>query len=314
MAIVMLLAGGVGIIQFSFIISTIQKAFPGLAKHKAFRQTIRFILVSPIILTVLSAIGLFFLIFLPVKVDKPYTSREGIILIASACYLWLNVAFNYFAAMLKSPGYPSTASEMEENGFKMDEGSVLCCKCDRMKSIDTHHCTTCGTCVTMMCHHCPFTSNCVGLKNYSYFFLFICYSNVGLLFAMYMTYEPFYQCMVPTRDRLDTLSWYHNGVCKKLGDFAILFIPVVFMAMFCGSMFLLQSLLLATNCSTIELLTKMQRSRNLTDFLQFIIKRIFKSKKSRFQVMFWHSREHWWQFLVPAFVPVQHGETLNLVV
>ncbi|XP_046849410.1 putative ZDHHC-type palmitoyltransferase 8 [Xenia sp. Carnegie-2017] len=281
MAIVMLLAGGVGIIQFSFIISTIQKAFPGLAKYKAFRQTIRFILVSPIILMVLSATGLFFLIFLSDNVDKPYTSRERIILIATACYLWLNATFNYFAAILKSPGYLLMASETEENGFKMDEGSVLCCKCDRMKSIDTHHCTTCGTCVTMMCHHCPFTSNCVGLNNYSYFSLFICYSNIGLLFAMYMTYEPFYQCTVPTSDHLGTLSWYHNGICKKLGDFAILFIPFVFMAMFCGSMLLLQSLLLATNCSTIELLTKMQRSQNPTDIIQFIVKQICKSKRSQ---------------------------------
>ena len=315
MALVLMLAGGVGIIQIAFIINTIQKACPGLNKYAAVRQTIRIIQVSPMVLMVASAIWFFFMVFLPVKVEHPFSSREGIFLILTACYLWLNVTFNYFAAMLKSSGYPPTALEMEESGLSCENDSILCYKCDRMKSHDTHHCGTCGTCVTMMCHHCPFTNNCVGLKNYSYFYLFICYSNVGLLFSMYMTCDPFYHCMVYSGEHLSLLPWYPPGLCRKLGDFAVIFIPVAFMAMFGAAMFLLQSLLLATDLSTIDLLTSLQRSPNLMKFGRMLLERILKHRKRRFRVMFLHSREHWWQFLVPYFnVPSQHMETIKLMV
>ena len=315
MALVLMLAGGVGIIQVGFIITTIQKACPGLTKYAAVRQAIRIIQVSPVALMVASAIWLFFLVFLPAKVEHPYSSKEGQILIIVASYLWLNVTFNYFAAMLKSPGYPLTALEIQESGLSMENDSILCFKCDRMKSCDTHHCATCGTCVTMMCHHCPFTNNCVGLKNYSYFYLFICYSNIGLLFSLYMTYDPFYYCMVNNDEGVSLLPWSPPGLCKKLGDFAVIFIPVAFMAMFAAAMFLLQTVLLATDFSTIDLLTKMQRSPNFMHFGRLLCDRIIRQKKRRFQIMFFYSREQWWHFLVPSFnVPTRHLETVKLIV
>ena len=315
MALILVLAGGVGIIQVAFIINTIQKACPGLNKHSGVRQAIRIIQVSPVAIMVASAIWLFFLIFLPVKVEYPYSSKEGLFLIIMACYLWLNVAFNYFAAMLKSPGYPLTALEIEEDGLHLENDSAVCFKCDRMKAPDTHHCGTCGTCVTMMCHHCPFTNNCVGLKNYSYFYLFICYSNLGLLFSLFMTYDPFYHCMVYNGEHLSSLPWHPPNMCRKLGDFAVIFIPVAFMAMFAGSMFLLQTLLLATDMSTIDLLTKLQKSRNVMQFGRMIIDRVLRYRKRRFQAMFLYSRERWWQFFLPNFnVPTRHLETIKLMV
>lgn len=314
MGLVLVLAGGVGIIQVSFILNTIQKVFPGLNKYAAVRQAIRIVQVSPIVFMVASAIWFFFLVFLPVKVEHPFSSK-GLFLIVISCYLWLNVTFNYFAAMLKSPGYPSTALEMEESGLSCGNDCILCYKCDRVKSCDTHHCGTCGTCVTMMCHHCPFTNNCVGLKNYSYFFLFICYSNLGLLFSLYMTYDPFYHCMVYSGKHLSLLPWYPPGVCRQLGNFSVIFIPVAFMAMFAAAMFLLQSLLLATDYSTIDLLTGLQQSPNLMQFGRVMLDRILRYRKRRFRVMFLYSREHWWQFLVPSFnVPSGHLETVKLMV
>lgn len=315
MAMVLVLAGGVGIIQVAFIINTIQKACPGLAKYPAFRQALRLIQVSPMILMVASAIWFFFLVFLPAKVPHPYSSKEGALLIFVACYLWLNVTFNYFAAMLKSPGYPLTGSEIQERGLSLENASILCSKCDRIKSCDTHHCATCGTCVNMMCHHCPFTNNCVGFKNYSYFYLFICYSNVGLLFSLYMTYTPFYHCIVYNGEHLSLLPWYPPALCRRLGDFAVMFIPVAFMAMFGAAMFLLQTLLLLTDLSTIDLLTKMQRLPSLGLFGRMLLVRIVSKNKRRFKVMLWHSREHWWQFFVPSFnVPKRHLETIKLMV
>lgn len=315
MAIVLVLAGGVGMIQVAFIINTIQKACPGLTKYTAVRQAIRIIQVSPFVAMIASAIWLFFLVFLPVKLKNPYSSKEGIFLIITACYLWLNVTFNYFAAMLKSPGYPLTVSEMEESGLSPEVDSILCYKCDRVKACDTHHCATCGTCVIMMCHHCPFTNNCVGLRNYSYFYLFICFSNIGLLFSLYMTYDPFYHCMVYNGEHLSLLPWYPPGICQQLGDFAVLFIPVAFMGMFGGAMLVLQTLLLLTDFSTIDLLTKLQRSPNLWHFGRLILDRIVRRKKRRFKVMFWHSREHWWQFFLPSFnVPSRHLETIRLMI
>ena len=315
MALVMVLAGGVGVIQVIFIVNTIQKVFPSLRHNRAIEKTIKFIQVSPIVAMVASAIWFFFLVFLPVKVKHPYSSKEGLFLVTVACYLWVNVTFNYFAAMLTSPGHPPTTQAMEEEGLTCENDCVLCLKCDRVKTTETHHCGTCGRCVTMMCHHCPFTNNCVGLENYSYFYLFICYSVVGLAFSLYMTHDAFYHCMVYSGEHLSLLPWYPPGICRKLGDYAVIFIPVAFMALFTLAMFCLQSLLLLSDWSTIDLLTNAQRSKNCAVFGQNLLKRIMNKKKRRLRIMFLYSRKYWWQFLVPNFnVPSQHMQTVRLMV
>jgi hypothetical protein len=87
------------------------------------------------------------------------------------------------------------------------------------------------------------------------------------------------------------------------------------MAMFAGAMFLLQTLLLATDFSTIDLLTRMQRSPNFTQFGRMLLDRILRHKKRRFRIMFYYSREHWWHFFIPSFnVPTRHLETIKLLV
>lgn len=315
MALVLMLAGGVGFIQVMFIINTVQKVFPGLRNFPAFQQAINIIQVSPMIFMVATAIWFFFVVFLPAKLEHPYSTKEGLLLIAVACYLWVNVTFNYFAAMLKSPGHPLTLQEMEEAGLSCDDDGVPCPKCNGVKTQETHHCGTCGRCVTMMCHHCPFTNNCVGLENYSYFFLFICYSVVGLVFSLYMTYDPFYHCMVYSSEQLSLLPWYPPGICRQLGDYAVLFIPVAFMAMFGTAMLCLQSVLLLSDLSTIDLLTGAQRSRKCGLFGKMLLKRIVENRKRRWRIMFYHSREHWWQFFIPSFnVPPRHMQTVKLMV
>lgn len=314
MALVLVLAAGVGLIQVIFIINMIQRACPGLHDYYAVQQAIRIIQVSPIVLMTASAIWFFFLVFLSVKFQHPYTTKEGLLHIVVACYLWANVTFNYLAAMLISPGHPLTAQEVEEEGLACENDCVLCLKCNRVKSPEEHHCTTCGKCVTMMCHHCPFTNNCVGLENYSYFFLFICYSVVGLLFSMYMTYDPFYHCMVYNGQHLSLLPWYPRGVCRKLGDYAVIFIPVAFMAMFSTAMLCLQSLLLVSDCSTIDLMTSIQRSKDYTRFARNLLKRIAARRKRRCRIMFLYSRQHWWQFFIPSFnVHPRHMQTVRLI-
>mgnify|MGYP000931637513 FL=1 len=53
----------------------------------------------------------------------------------------------------------------------------------------SHHCRTCGRCVSKMDHHCPWIVNCVGHQNHKSFLLFVIYLSLGSLYFLYRTYK-----------------------------------------------------------------------------------------------------------------------------
>jgi len=52
--------------------------------------------------------------------------------------------------------------------------NMLCPACEVICTADSRHCYICNECVERFDHHCQWINNCVGLRNHSYFFLFIC--------------------------------------------------------------------------------------------------------------------------------------------
>ena len=294
----------IGLIQGIFIITSLQTLFPRGSKKSWPYKCLKGAQTIPVLLILASAIWFFFVVFLPVEVSKPYSSFKGFLHILTACYLWLNVAFNYLAAMTVSPAYPETRQELEEDTEIELEVLNFCTKCTRVRDKGTHHCSSCNSCVMMMSHHCPFTNNCVGLDNFAYFYLFLLYCSIGLVFALYCSYASFVACMMNSLttpyDFTDN-TLYKRGMCSELGDYAAMFLVVAFMLVFILTMFFFHTFLLIADMSVIDLLKACQKLTYKDLLKSIFIARCLGRKKVLFRKMLYYRRENWWKFFLPSF-------------
>lgn len=295
MAFVWVIILSVGLIQGVFIISSLQTLFPRGSRKTWLYKFLKGLQITPVLFIFASAIWFFFLKILPIEVANPYSSLQGICYIIAACYFWLNMVFNYLAAMIVSPGYPETRQELEDDTDIHLESLKFCTKCTRVRDRGTHHCSSCNSCVMFMSHHCPFTNNCVGLNNFAHFYLFLLHCCLGLTFAAYCTYTPFMVCM------LNYASPYSTGMCNELGDYAVMFIVVSFLLVFILMMFCFHTFLLIVDMSMIDFL-KIVQKLTCKDWLKTIlIDRCLRRKKLLLRKLLLYRRERWWKFLFPGF-------------
>ncbi|KAK2570846.1 Palmitoyltransferase ZDHHC15B [Acropora cervicornis] len=296
MAFVWVIILSVGLIQGVFIISSLQTLFPRGSRKKCLFRVLKGLQITPVLFIFASAIWFFFVVILPIEVANTYLSLKSICYTFIASYLWLNMVFNYLAAMIVSPGYPETRQELEEDTDIHLDSLKFCSKCSRVRDRGTHHCSSCSTCVLLMSHHCPFTNNCVGLNNFAYFFLFLMQCSFGLVFAAYSTYQPFLSCMMYYKSAL-----YTADVCKELGDYAVMFLVVTFVLLFMFIMLSFHTFLLIVDISMIDFLKLCQKLTFKEWVKDVFIERGLQKKKVLLRKLLLFRREKWWKFLVPAF-------------
>ena len=141
-----------------------------------------------------------------------------------------------------------------------------CMKCNKDRPNRAHHCSVCGRCFMKMDHHCPWVFNCVGFRNQKIFFLFIIYTNIGLLIALIMFVaffcsSSFTDLVDITKDKKRNLDFSENNMLifgnkfKKIGDILMLCLVTgitFLMLLSVFSLFLSQIYLIKRNITNIE--------------------------------------------------------------
>ena len=144
------------------------------------------------------------------------------------------------------------------------EQKTKCEKCQKERPLRAHHCSVCKRCFMKMDHHCPWVFNCVGFRNHKIFFLFICYTLIGLLTALIMFIVFFcsdsFKVMYKNRKNR-RLDFAQNNMrifgdsFKKMGDvLMIIFVFIFTFFTFCSvlTLFFSQIYILSRNITNIE--------------------------------------------------------------
>lgn len=114
------------------------------------------------------------------------------------CFIYWNVVMwvCWITANRKDPGYIQTNAESYHRAIKQipyydkwkKRNAIinrLCHSCKCLRPLRAKHCRVCKRCVSYFDHHCPFIYNCVGLRNRTWFFLFVMSVAINCSFTIY---------------------------------------------------------------------------------------------------------------------------------
>lgn len=289
--------GMVGLMQIPIMVDLIRAFSPGCKLRRTTHWFIKAALVTGMSSFFIVGLSYFLLIFLPLSVDEPFYSCWGIVHVAFALWIWINLVFNYFMAVFVNPGTGSNqVLEKSKNGVDGE------CLTDGMKweTPCFHYCSVCQQNITYMDHHCPFTGNCTGLMNYSYFFLFLIYGALGLGYALWMSFSVFKLCV------LGKIWWVlgfadleQHDVCKEVGPHAYIFLAVLGGFYVTLNMTILQVLLLIADLSSYDILKNVTKLPVFTFACHRIRGKKFMDLKSRLNLMLLRQRPSFLYFLFP---------------
>ena len=284
----------VGLIQIPILMDVFRAFSPRCRVRRATHWFVKIILVTVMSLFFVIGLSYFFIVFYPLSVGQPFYHFWGFVHITFAIWIWVNLVFNYYMAVIVHPGRVETVATGKHSESIYDG--------KHWRPPSYHYCSVCQENVAYMDHHCPFTGNCTGLKNYSYFLLFLIYGVFGLGYALWMSFPFFNLCVL--RKVWWVLGYMQfieqQSVCTELGPHAYIGLAVLGGFYVTVNMTVLQLLLLFADLSSYDIL------KNLTEVSVFSLawQRFrdgkYKDPKSRMNVMLLHQRGNILQFLIPS--------------
>lgn len=177
----------------------------------------------------------------------------------------------------------------------------------------SRYCKVCDATILYMDHHCPFTGNCTGLRNYSYFYLWLIYITIGLGYAVVVSFPYFSECS------LSKLWWYlglvatfeQSEVCNQLGPNSNITFPVIGGLWVCWNMLVIQTILLLSDMSTYVALKNLVRLPLFRFMWQRMRGMKFREPNSRLNVLLLSQRPNPLWFLVPVYIPPTNPHHVN---
>ena len=82
------------------------------------------------------------------------------------------------------PGYLKKDNNDFLHLLEVVDCTQLCADCFTIRTSRSKHCSVCNRCVERFDHHCPWINNCVGVKNHTYFIIFVItmFSTIAIVF------------------------------------------------------------------------------------------------------------------------------------
>ena len=77
--------------------------------------------------------------------------------------------------------YKTKSVRIRQLGFVREY--KICQTCYIIRPLRSTHCNICDNCVVRFDHHCPWIGSCVGVRNYPYFFIYLCTLNLLQIFT-----------------------------------------------------------------------------------------------------------------------------------
>ena len=261
-------------------------------ESKTWYRIIRLILTIGVTLMILTYCFMAYYLWILPTFHNLFTF-EGLLHGVFFFYIWLNIVFNYFAVILTSPGRAYTLAQLQEEGYS-NENVHICKKCNRLKSTGTVHCTACGYCVRLASHHSYLLNNCLGLNNYSYYYLLLCYSCLGQVYGIYELFRPVQSCVLHK-----TISTVH---CEDPGDVLVKFLLLIAGLISTGSTLFFHSILLRVDKSQKEIITEIRSSSSYCKFLFKFLVNVFRRRlnRHRLQHLISERKPSWLDILLPS--------------
>jgi palmitoyltransferase len=126
-----------------YVIDTLMEPMFWFVDH--FTHALGPIFVFLVVVTLIVYVSIAYAIGMSFWLERSYIVT-GIALIIGN-WLLMNVAFNYWMALITSPGHPPERVILKEV-------TSICKKCISPKPPRAHHCSICNKCILKMDHHC----------------------------------------------------------------------------------------------------------------------------------------------------------------
>ncbi|KAF2075323.1 hypothetical protein CYY_003352 [Polysphondylium violaceum] len=311
------------VILLPLVTDALNNLFPNAKIGRIAQEVVGFLLVFVIITLIFIAVFLWYSVFLPYyfigKIDyynvfdilaEPNKQPNALGLCCQLIFTLImvsNVYYYYYQSITTNTWLPKISKKKQDDTLTSQQRETsLCSQCTEsgnggsgwstLKKEKSHHCRICKRCVDTMDHHCPFISNCVGKANHHYFFLFLAWTCIGVLYACFMSYYPFRDCLL-----INDWDAGQISTCIALGNFNFIFICSCVVMAPLAVIILWQFYLLYTSTTTVYLLRTLKHSPSYSNYLKWLYT-TFKQKGSisNFKSIFINWR--FYNFILPYYL------------
>lgn len=160
-------------------------------------------------------------------------------------------------------------------------------------------CSVCRCAISYWDHHCPFTGNCIGLRNYSNFFIGLCYGLIGGLYAVVISWHFFYNCNILPVVSKNPYEHDLDGQCEEIGANSYIFIPTFLLFWMTMCIVALHVIFLLADLSTQDVLNNWDKYQVNWFVMQRLLGMKFLDSESRMQTLMVRRKNAFLSLLLP---------------